>query len=97
MKPKQITLYLIALIITLAACLSIIALISAKTNTDLSNKIDGLKSQIETSQKDITVRVDNSVLLERLEQLSRDNLALEQENSDLEAQLDVFDGMVKGD
>lgn len=91
MKLKD---YLVALILTLTVtlCVTLQAQNSAKTITDLSSKIDGLKGQFQTSQKDITVRVDNSVLLDRLEQLTRENEVLRQETVSQAHQLEIFDG-----
>lgn len=89
---KQIALYLLALIITVAVCVSFVAQNNTKTNTDMSEIISCLQRQIATSQKDISVRVDNGVLLDRLEQLTRQNTVLLQQVADMTHQLDLYEG-----
>lgn len=92
---KQIALFLVAFIATVNVCVTILATNNIKTIQNLSEEISGLKSKIEvlaTKCNNLTVSVDNSVLLDKLEQLTRENVVLRQEVADLTHQLDLYDG-----
>ena len=94
MKPiKQITLYLIALFVTVSVCIKIITTNNIKTITDMSNKIDSLKIDCRTltlKLDNVSKQTNNKILLDRLEQLTTDKIMLEQENNDLRTQIQEF-------
>jgi len=86
MKPLQ---YITALILTIALILVLFATNHAKTNTDTSKIKISFTGQIEP------VKVEYGELLERLEELARENLLLEQENNDLKHQAEAFGWLKK--
>ncbi|MDD5064986.1 MAG: hypothetical protein PHQ35_09565 [Phycisphaerae bacterium] len=89
---KQIALYLIALFVTVSVSVTILAKNNVTEYKILSKEINSSAGKIERLLNDISYRLDNSVLLDRLEQLTRENVVLRQEVADQGHQLDLYEG-----
>lgn len=93
MKIKD---YIFALFVTVVICVTILAQNNGKTITDMSNKIDALKSQISgTSLKIDNIQI-NKELLDKIDTLTRDNEQKDMIIASQKAQIKEFDKIFEG-